>query len=322
VVRFLNLFLLTTLALTGCSAGPPPPPPIVQGPASAAPLSVAPWKFEDSSAQCLITPHYRIYTTIHDQILLDQIGQLMEGALPLYAAMGGGLKAGQKPMVCYLFANRPQWADETRQSAGSNANIYLQVNRGGYTYNDVYVAFFLGEAGTYSVTAHEGFHQYAARNLTDRTLPFLEEGIACMFEQVKWEDGLPRWDLRVNDGRLNQLKEARDYDRLWSLHDLITMHAGMIVNQPPGRISAFYAECWAFAEWMWEGDGGAHRPALQQMLADSAKGKLWDNGFSHDAFGPKWDSRTMQPILEHYLNMPLAEIEKAFDAYVKTRCRE
>jgi hypothetical protein len=102
----------------------------------------------------------------------------------------------------------------------------------------------------------------------------------------------------------------------------MTMHAGMIVNQPPGKISAFYAECWAFAEWMWEADGGSHRPALRQMLADSAEGKLWGNGFSRDALGPKWDPRTIQPTLEHYLNMPLADIERSFDAYVKQRCDE
>jgi hypothetical protein len=313
--------LFIFIALAGCATNPPCPPSWL-GPTSAAPLSTAPWKFEDTTAECLITPHYRIYTTVHDQILVDQIGQLMEGALPQYAALGGGIKPGQKPMVCYLFANRPQWANQTRESAGENAKLYLQVNRGGYTYNDVYVAFFLGEAGTYSVTAHEGFHQYAARNLTDRVLPFLEEGIACMFEQVKWEDGLPRWDLRVNVGRLNQLREAVQFGQLWSLSDLIAMHAGMIVNQPPGRVAAFYAECWAFAEWMWEGDGGTHRPALQQMLADSAKGQLWGNGFSQDARGPKWDPKTMQPILEHYLKMPLSEIQRSFDVYVKLRCEE
>ncbi|HEX4124160.1 MAG TPA: DUF1570 domain-containing protein [Tepidisphaeraceae bacterium] len=312
----------TVFFLVGCATEPPRLSPDWRGPSSAATISVEPWKFEGATAECVVTPHYRIYTTVHDPVLLDQVGQLMEGALPQYAALGGGIKSGQKPMVCYLFANRPQWADETRQSAGPNAPIYLQVNRGGYTYKDVYVAFFLGEAGTYSVTAHEGFHQYVDRNLQDRTLPFMEEGLACMFEQVKWEDGLPRWNLRVNDGRLNALREAVQYKQLWTVRELMEMHAGMIVNQPAGRISAFYAECWAFAQWMWEGDGGAHRPALRQMLADSAKGKLWGNGFSRDAQGPRWNPKTLQPILEHYLGVKLDDIQKSFDAYVKQRCEE
>ena len=59
------------------------------------------------------------------------------------------------------------------------------------------MAYFIGDLGTYSVAAHEGLHQFLARHFKSRPPPFLEEGMACMFEDVKWDGDLPRWDLLV-----------------------------------------------------------------------------------------------------------------------------
>ena len=74
-------------------------------------------------------------------------------------------------MACYLFQTRDEWAAFTRTRTGADAAIYLQINRGGYTVRDWYVAYFIGDLGTYSVAAHEGFHQYVARHFRSRLPP-------------------------------------------------------------------------------------------------------------------------------------------------------
>lgn len=150
----------------------------------------------------LRTPHYKIYTTVDDRPdLNDRIAQLMEGAFGAYRTVGGNVPVTDYPMQCYIFANRVQWERFTLMHAGPDADIYLKIARGGYTIHDWYVAYYIGDISTYSVAAHEGWHQYVNRHFKGRLPPFLEEGIACMFENVEWDGNLPRWNLSLNPSR-------------------------------------------------------------------------------------------------------------------------
>jgi hypothetical protein len=181
---------------------------------------------------------------------------------------------------------------------------------------DWYVAYWIGDIATYSVAAHEGWHQYVARYLKGRLPPFLEEGMACLFEQVEWEGILPRWNLSQNGGRLNALRAAVAGKQLYPLSQLVRMHAGQVVGKSNARIEAFYAESWAFARYLHDGNGGLNRPAMHQMLVDAARGALFDDSSRQLNDGPLWDSSTAQPMLEHYLGKPLADVERSFRAYV------
>src|SRR6185437_3471659 len=160
-----------------------------------------------------------------------------------------------RPMECYFFETRAQWAAYTKAHTGDDAAIYLRVNRGGYTVGDKFVAYWIGDIGTSSVAAHEGWHQYVARHLKGRLPPFLEEGLACMFEQVQWVEpgknipARPRFDLTRNYPRLAALKASVDGDEMYPLKTLVTMHAGQVVGKRSVKIEAFYAECWAFARF-------------------------------------------------------------------------
>src|SRR5690606_1520091 len=140
------------------------------------------------------------------------------------------------PMEGYLFANRTEWAAFTAAHAGEDAAVYLQVPRGGYCYGDVTVMYFLGDLSTYSVAAHEGWHQFVARHFKRRLPPFLEEGMACLFESIRLEQGLPRWNLAINHNRIDKLRAAVEGEALWPLEKLIHMHAGEVVALPVGQI--------------------------------------------------------------------------------------
>ena len=279
------------------------------------------WSFEGQQGQKITTPHYVIYTTLADAEVIGGIPQLMEGALSQYRRLAPSVPPSGQPMVCYLFQARDQWAEFTQSRTGADAAIYLQINRGGYTVHDWYVAYYIGELGTYSVAAHEGFHQYVARHFRSRLPPFLEEGLACMFEEVRWETvgagwSLPRWNLAANRSRLVGLRNALEGAYLVPLAQLVAMHAGQVVDQPPAQIEAFYAQSWAFARYLWEADGGKHRGTLRRILTDAADGSLYPGPSSRRTDDGLWDPDSARPLLEYYLKTDLEKLDRSFRRYV------
>jgi len=307
-----TIFAITFIALAGCAHAP-------RNPAGAtaprqAPIEFRPDLVEGSDGTSVLLPHYVIYTTISDQQLLTKTGQLLETALASYHALAPDVPITARPMECYIFESRAQWASYTKAHTGDDAAIYLRVNRGGYTVNDKFVAYWIGDVGTFSVAAHEGWHQYVARHLKGRLPPFLEEGLACMFEQVTWPNDVPHFDLTKNHPRLLALRAAADADDLYPLSKLLTMHAGQVVGKRSAKIEAFYAESWAFARFLNE----THHAALRQMLLDASRGMLYaDNSTDDPASGPLWDPATAKPMLEHYVGMPVGQFEAAFARYVR-----
>jgi hypothetical protein len=284
---------------------------------SAPSLTTAAWTFDGKPARIVKTDHYLIHTTIEDQEFLDSLAQVMEGALAQYRAFTPGVSVSVRPMECYIFSRRPEWAQFTRDHTGADAAIYLQINRGGYTVRDWFVAYFIGDNGTYAVASHEGWHQYVARHFRSRLPPFLEEGIATMFENISWTSREPKWNLAVNPNRAEKLRTAIEDGNLWPLEQLCTMHAGEVVGLSGERIETFYAQNWAFAQFLWNGDGGKHRTGFQRMLDELASGAA--DQYTGRRAGPadSWDPRTVRPLLEHYFCMELAQLDKAYQGYIR-----
>ena len=281
-----------------------------------------PWPEAGRDGLIARTDNYLIHTTIHDRDLLRTLAQVMEGALAQYRQFTPGVRLSARPMECFVFATRAEWARFTAEKTGDDATVYLKINKGGYAIRDWYVAYFIGDVGTYAVAAHEGWHQYVARHFKSRLPPFLEEGIATMFETITWSGGEPRWSLSVNPVRAERLRRAIERNDLWPLESLITMHAGDVVTLPGERIETFYAQNWAFAQFLWEADDSRYRPALQRMLSDLAAGEAIPGATPRNTSSLLWNPNSAKPLLEHYLAMPLHEIEQAYLAYVQRIARE
>lgn len=309
----LGICLALLLLGAGCASDPPPR----AGLPAPATMRVEPVSVEGTPGRRVVTDHYHIHTTIEDADFVASLAQLMEGALHQYRRLVPEVRPSSRAMQCYVFADRTQWAAFTRASAGRDAAVYLQINRGGYTQRDVYAAYYIGDVGTWCVAAHEGWHQFVARHFRRRPPPFLEEGLACLFEDVKWSPGpqpLPTWDLTVNPGRLNGLANALDHGHLIPLTDACSMHAGQVVNTTRDQVEAFYAQGWAFARFLWDGENGRYRAGLQQMLSDLAAGNA-SAGLGHSTADGTWDPRSARPLLEHYLKADLAEVDVQFRSY-------
>lgn len=277
--------------------------------------SVDAWSYANNSGWKICTPHYTIYTTIIDASMRVRLPQIMEGGFSKYCELAQGVKVSQAPMECFIFNERSQWHRFTADNTGRDAGIYLQIRRGGYAVRDRYVSYFIGLHNTASVSAHEGFHQFVYRNFKGRLPPFLEEGLATTFEGVNVDGTLPRWNTKYNPLRASELRRSIDDKKLWPTEELIRMHAGQVVEKTGDRIEAFYSQCWCFAKFLREAEGGRYAPALQALLTDTANGTVYDPTHSHQRNGLPWNGAGVKPMLEHYLGMSMADIDKAFQTY-------
>jgi hypothetical protein len=299
----------------GCAS---PSPQIGQwiGPSTSAAVSIAPAPDTGGAARLLQTPHYKIYTTIQSDEMVNRIAQLMEGSLTAYRQLAPDVPLTTYPMECYIFASRSQWAEFTRENTGEDADLYLHINRGGYTRNDWYVAYYIGDGSTISVAAHEGWHQFVWRHFKGRLPPFLEEGLATMFEGVQFKDGLPTYNLSINQNRAIALRTAIEGHWLWPLDEAIGMHAGMILNRPGERIDAWYAQAWGLGRFLWDGDGQKYRPALLRLLNDTANGTVYDPTGTHRNHLRGWNPIGVKAMFEHYLGMDFDQINEAYLRFI------
>ncbi|MDB5295826.1 MAG: hypothetical protein JWO31_1809 [Phycisphaerales bacterium] len=307
--------LSVVLVLSGCAAAPPSNPAV--GPAAKSPVTVTADRFGGVASHKVVTPHYLIRTTIDSPELVENLAQVMEGALGEYRKLAPGVPLTADPLLCFVFADRNQWAQFTEAQTGGDAKVYLRINRGGYAVRDWYVSYFIGDRETYQVAAHEGFHQYVGRHFKRRPPPFLEEGLATVYEFVDWQNGLPRWRTRLNPHRFVGLERSVEQQMLTPLAELCTMHAGQVVSKQLGRVEAFYAQAWAFARFLDDGEGGRYRPALQRMLADLAADRVPLPEFARPTPPGTWDPRTARPLLEYYLGESLERIDRQYLAYVR-----
>jgi hypothetical protein len=301
-------FILILVLAVGCAQPSQRPP---------SSLATSDWTFDGKPGRIVKTDHYLIHTTIDDPEFLESLGHVMEGALTQYRAFTPGVPLSSRPMECYIFSRRPEWAAFTKQHTGADAAIYLQINRGGYTVRDWFVAYFIGDNGTYAVASHEGWHQYVARHFKSRLPPFLEEGIATMFENISWTSREPKWNLAINPNRAEKLRTAIEDGNLWPLEQLCTMHAGEVVGLSGERIETFYAQNWAFAQFLWNAENARFRPAFQRMMSDLATGVADQYVGRRSSPIDSWDPRTVRPLLERYFSMNLAQIDVSYQKYIR-----
>jgi hypothetical protein len=292
----------------------------IHGPTAPAITHSEPWSYGTDEGVLIHTDHYNIYTTIGDSDIRRRLGDVMEGALLEYQRVAPGVPLTNRPMDCYFFRNREEWVDYTRRKTGVEAYIYLQIGRGGYTKGDWYAGYYLGSpAATLSVAAHEGWHQFASRHFKGRLPPFLEEGIATMFEDISWttDTDLPQWNLSHNRSRLQSLRAAVEGNYLYALPDLSQKHAGNVVAESGNRVEAYYGECWAFATFLWSADNNKYRPMLRRMISDIADGTAYDPTGVHRDKQSGWNPAGVKPLLEHYLGMNLDAVDAEYQKYIR-----
>jgi len=243
-----SLAVLALLLLAGCAARQAQRPPVS--------YATQDWTFGDAHGRKLTTPHYEIYTTLRDDVLVQSLPDFIEAALERYQQLVPPARCPAALMPVYVFASRGQWLEFTRQFTGPRYQIYVHVRNGGYTERGVVVMEYVAHSTTFPILAHEGFHQYLHYYVGDSAPAWLNEGLATLSEGQRW-DGmrLASFDPAFNPRRRNDLAEAVVRNQLHALPKLLQTNAGEIITGSDRSVATYYAQLWALMLFLQEGAG-------------------------------------------------------------------
>lgn len=236
--------------------------------------SVKAWANPYGEGLCIETKHYRLYTTLLEPLMLRQMPSFLESA---YAAYQGQLPlpVSDGPLLeTYLFNDRAQWDQYTKDTTGTDAEVYLQIVRGAYTVDGAVVAYNIGRKQTFGVIGHEGWHQFNQRLFVYRLPSWLDEGIATLFETCRYEQGRFLFEPQQNLMRLGSLRQAVLENHLLPVRALIALNPGQVLNGSASDdlILSFYAQNYALVRFLRENNYGVRLRSYHQLLQGGAGG--------------------------------------------------
>jgi len=240
-------------------------------------LSVQQWTFLASSGRLITTPNYRMFTTLPEGFIVQRLPRFAESALAHYTTTFGPLPRPPQQMETYFLASRPQWARMTQHLMGRQAELFLRIQRGGYASEAKGVFFEIGPSDSFSLMAHEGWHQYVQATFKQPLPIWLDEGLATTMEGFRWGNAAadePVFLPGQNRERFDMLRTAHARRKLLSLPDLLnTSPQQQLVKSDEGTL-IYYAQVWALALYLSQGEDGRHRNQLTSLLQDAARGDL------------------------------------------------
>lgn len=269
------------------------------------------------------TPSYRIFTTLGDGYILQRLPRFAESALAHYTTAFGPLPAPTQPMETYFLATRPQWARMTQHLMGRQAELFLRIQRGGYASEAKGVFFEIGPSDSFSLMAHEGWHQYVQATFKEPLPIWLDEGIATTMEGFRWARAgadQPVFIAEQNRERFGTLRDAAARKKLLSLADLLnTSPQQQLVKSDEGTL-IYYAQVWALTLYLSKGNDGAHRNQLTTLLQDAARGDLGRMvSGTFDARGASiaLQSRRGPMVYQTYFDRDLTKANDSYQAFVR-----
>lgn len=285
---------LSAAALLGACAGKPAPAPekaatevspTAPGPARIADAgrpegsvqSVEAWTFENFPGRVLRTANYALYTTDNKPIVTDRLPGYLEAALTQYIAVIAPLPRPSARMDTFVMATRQQWQRLTLRMLGPSGVPVTYIERGGFTSAGRSYLFDIGQADTFAIASHEGWHQFSQSTFKERLPITLEEGLATFFEGHRWIGSdvvfLPWANLERFD-RLRDASAVRGADGFIPLEELMEASPQSLMTRGSQAPLTYYAQAWALIHFLREGEGGRFRTPFEMMVADAAAGTL------------------------------------------------
>lgn len=287
--------------------------------------TIIPWIFAAYEGKQITTPNYEIYTTLRYDSVLDQLPLFYESALLQYTTALGDLPIPKQRFESYLFQDRRQWQDKTRQMLPDQADLFLRLGRGGFTTRGIAILYYIDYGrrprDTFAITAHEGWHQYTQRTFRNYLPIWLEEGIATYMEGVRiGADGVPTFEPERNWERSRTLREAIRRDRLIPLDDLLRRSPQSFLESGKDQLLVYYAQVWGVIHFLNDGQGGKYRAGLRELLQDAAHGRM--SARLAEAAGSEGGSRsrnfgrTGSTSVQVYFKTNMIEFEREYREYI------
>jgi len=284
---------------------------------------VTTWENKYAPGITIYTNHYKIHTTLMEPLMLRQLPGFIEAAHSSYQRQLPNPIRTRTILTVYLFATRSQWEQFTNEFAAPHGAAYLRIKRGAYFLNGSCVAYFIGRDASFSVIAHEGWHQFASRHFTYRLPSWLDEGIATQFETSKYDSGKFNFYPDRNGGRLGSLRKTLIERNMIPLEKLITLNPGQVVSDT-NAIIAFYGQSYALVRFLREDGYGKRLKRFHGMLAGALRG-TWPlpehlQKIASDRNIPmtnRWNKFISPKLFEMYLEQTPEELEAEYTAFCK-----
>ena len=221
----------------------------------------------------LTTAHYEIFTTLLEPLMLRRVTGLVESAYKAYNRQLPEPVETKFKFMIYLFAGRRQWEDFTNNFTGEQAEIFCRIKAGAYCHNGVCVAYDIGSERTFSVLAHEGWHQFSSRHFRFRLPSWLDEGVAMLFEMQAVGDGTFDFEPAENAYRLNALRKTMSKNKMLPMRQLIATTPGeVLATDQTETVVGFYSQSYALIRFLREANDGKRLDDYRRLLADGLRG--------------------------------------------------
>ena len=280
------------------------------------------WSFQGNDGWTYYTPSTTIRTTITDRQMLIRIPAFVELSQIHARTALTALPPAAEPVDTYFLGSRSQWATMTKALLKDRAGVYLSIERGGFSVGTTGVYYDLGPRDSFTIAAHEGWHQYAHSVMIDRLPVWLDEGIACYLEGFRWDDinpDTPRFLPWANLERYDQLRNAHASGSLMSLHTLISNRPQdlMATDQGGARVLTYYAQHWALVHFFREYQGGRYASGLGRVLQLTLQGRLLDQMNDQDARSMRI-RRSGPGVLSIIApGVPLRELDSQYQEFIR-----
>ena len=287
-----------------------------------------PWQFADAQGSLITTRNYRVFTTVTQGGFLDRLPGFYENMLELYTSTLADLPRPDNQLTTYLFQSRRQWMAKTQEILPEQADMFSNLGRGGFTTRGTSVLYYIDRWGpsardTFAIAAHEGWHQYTQETFRHQLPIWLEEGIATYMEGYRvTRQGDFQWQPWANFERWETLDEAVDRDELIDLPELLTRTPQSFLNDSKDSLLVYYSQVWALTRFLAEGENGRYRESLEQLLLDTASGKLIGRMMASSTTrnggrrGVTAINRVGPAVVREYFNPDLVEFEAQYLKFV------
>lgn len=284
------------------------------------------WRNGHGPGLIIKTENYLVYTTLLEPLMLRQIPAFLESAYKAYQSQLPHPLNKTHPLKVYLFDTRDQWERFTRDTAGADAKVYLQIQRGAYTLNGTVVAYNIGRKQTFSVIGHEGWHQFNQQLFVYRLPSWLDEGIATLFETCRYSQGQFLFEPEKNLMRLASLKQIYQRGQVIPLRKLIVLNPGQVLidQSNDDSVVAFYAQNYALVRFLREYRYGVHLRQYHSLLLGGAEGS-WPlsqdlASLAADRNRPLtvgWNTQISSLLFTHYIGPEVDKLEAEYQSFCR-----
>ncbi|MCH2147992.1 MAG: DUF1570 domain-containing protein [Phycisphaerales bacterium] len=291
-------------------------------------IATEPWLFNGVQGQRIETPNFEIYTTLENERLRSFLPRFYEASLDQYMTVFGELPPPPNPLTSFIFGDRRQWMNKTRMMLPEMSGSFETLGRGGYTYNAIAVLYdidkYQWDQDTLRLAAHEGWHQYAQTTFEHQLPPWLDEAIATIFEGFRFRRGELRFSPDLNRERRYRLREAVRTDTLIPLQDIIESDPHEALAEGKSSLLTYYAQVWALARYLNEGEDGKYQAALRHVLLLAAQGDLYRQLLRHaagDGRPATRDTMAGRRLIEIFFNEDFDAFSAGYDAWIQQLVR-